>query len=178
MDATGTVLNTYTLPPAPPQQGSRTWQQYITENLETPVFFFGQMIYAKIGALCGSSHLAGQLNWDFGPGWGQTRDISTRISVASFVLAVLTLFWARRMHFPWKRAWAWTAFVLGFNLAGLITFRLVADWPVRVACPECQRPRPVEENLCPSCDKSWPIPKPDGCEIFDQTPSLEGQPLA
>ena len=168
MDAKGTLLNTYTLPPIPEQHYPRSWQQYISEGLQTPAFHFGNIVYEKIGALCGSKRLADQLHETFGEGWGYFKDISIRISVISLVLAALTLVWARRMHFSWKRAWTWAGFVFAFNLAGLMTFRLVADWPVRVACSECRRKRPVEKELCPHCQSPWPVPQRSGIEIFDE----------
>jgi hypothetical protein len=167
MDAKGTLLNTYTLPPIEEPSGSRSWQEYIAECLLPPAFLFGDIGYEKVGALCGSERLAKELDQTFGDGWGYFKDISIRSSVTSFLLALLTIAWTRRMHFSWKRAWAWAAFVLAFNLAGLITFRLVSDWPVRVKCPQCSRKRPVEENLCPHCGASWPTPVSHGTEIFD-----------
>jgi hypothetical protein len=167
MDTKGTLLNTYTLPPVEELYGSRSWLEYISECLPPPAFLFGDLAYDKVGALCGSERLAGQLNYTLGDGWGYFKDISIRSSLTSLLLALLTLAWARRMHFSWGRAWAWAAFVLAFNLAGLITFRLVADWPVRVRCPQCSHKRPVEENLCPHCGASWPTPVSRGTEIFD-----------
>jgi hypothetical protein len=65
----------------------------------------------------------------------------------------------------WRRAWA--GFLFAFNLAGLITFRLVADWPVAVPCPECGRKRLVEEMACLHCRAGWALPAPRGIEIFD-----------
>jgi hypothetical protein len=167
MDAKGTLLNAYTLPPVPEPDYPRTWQRYISESLQQPAFFFGNIVYKKIGALCGSKRLAQELDETLGPGWKYFKEISIRISVVSFALAALTLAWARQVHMEWSRAWSWVAFVLAFNLAGLVTFRLVADWPVRVRCPQCNRKRPVDEPLCPHCGASWPAPVSRGTEIFD-----------
>jgi hypothetical protein len=168
IDAKGTLLNTYPLPPTEVQQGVRSWQQYISECLLPPAFHFGDLAYDKAGALCGSERLAEALDQTLGNGWNNFKDISIRSSLASLLLALFTLAWARRMHFSWGRAWAWAAFVLAFNIAGLITFRLVADWPVRVRCPQCSRKRPVEEKLCPHCGAGWPVPVSRGTEIFDK----------
>jgi len=59
-------------------------------------------------------------------------------------------------------------FVLAFNIVGFITFRLVADWPVRVPCPQCTRKRPIEETNCPHCQALWPTLQPNGLEIRDE----------
>jgi len=168
MDAKGTLLNTYTLPPIAKPSYPRTWLEYALEFLPPPAFVFGDPAYDKVGALCGSERLAGELNYTLGDGWGYFKDLAIRSSAASLLLALVTLAWARRLHFSWGRAWAWAAFVLVFNLAGLITFRLVADWPVRVRCPQCSRKRPVEENVCPHCGAAWPAPVSRGTEIFDK----------
>jgi len=168
MDAKGTLLNTYTLPRIPDEFGSRSWGEYIWECLPPPAFLFGGLVYEKVGALGGSTSMAKDMNDTLGEGWGNFKDIAMRSSLASLFFALLTIAWCRWMHFSWQRAWAWAAFVLAFNLAGLITFRLVADWPVRVRCPQCSRKRPVEESLCPHCGAPWPAPVSRGIEIFEQ----------
>jgi hypothetical protein len=61
----------------------------------------------------------------------------------------------------------WAAFALVFNLAGLIVFRLVADWPQLVPCTTCRQPRPVDREQCPHCAHGWPPPQPNGTEILD-----------
>ena len=177
MDAGGTLLHSYTVPPASPPQFTLTWEQVAVTSLVPPALYFGDLLYDKIGALCGSKRLAAELDSalssDRPLGWKQ---MAPAISVVSLALAALALFWTRRMHFAWPRAWAWAGLVLAFNLAGLITLRLVADWPVRVRCPACQRKRPVEETHCPACSQPWPAPKRDGIEIFDQEPVAQPVP--
>jgi len=176
MDAHGTLLNTYTLPPATRVNYPRTWQQYVSESLQTPAFFLGNLVYEKIGALFGSERLANELDEALGHMWGQTLDIAIRISVVSLLLGAIALVWARLAHFSWEQALAWTAFVLAFNIAGLITFRLVADWAVRVPCPQCGRKRPVEENVCPHCQATWPTPVTRGTEIFEHKEVVAAHP--
>jgi hypothetical protein len=167
MDAHGTLLNTYTLPPIPQPGGPETWYEYIYTNLQTPALYFGELAYVKIGDLLGSERLAGEAKDMFERSWNRTKDVAIRITLTSLVFSIITLVWARRLLFSWERALAWAAFVLAFNLAGLITFRLVADWPVLVKCPSCGRKRPIEENLCPHCATGWPARKPEGTEIVD-----------
>jgi hypothetical protein len=144
--------------------------------METPAFFYGSMIYQKIGSLLGSKRLTGALNNRLGPRWEYTKDIAIRISTLSLILAVATPLWARSRQFSWRRAWAWAGFVLAFNLAGLITFRLIADWPVLVRCPACGRKRLVNEATCVHCGATWPVPVRDGTEILEKTSVLAASP--
>jgi hypothetical protein len=168
MDAQGKVLQSYTLPPLVNPSRPRWWDTFLTQRLQSPVFYFGTMIYKKIGAEFGSTRLQGDLAWQFGHDRGLTREISLYVTALSFLLAGVTLFWARRVHFSWPRAWAWAGFVLGFNLAGFIAFRLAADWPSFVPCPACGKGRSTESGNCPHCESGWPAPPKTGTEIIEQ----------
>ena len=171
LDLQGNLLNSYTLPPFPPMEGKRSWQQYLTECVRSPVYEYGNIVYDKIGALFGSERLQKELDSTFGPMWGYRRDILLRCTLTALGLGVITLFWARRAFMSWPRAWAWAAFVFGFNLAGLITFRLCADWPTLVPCPKCGKKRPIDFEQCPACGADWPPPVREGTEIFDHEPA-------
>lgn len=179
VDAQGNVLHSYDLPPLPMHWGPRSWVDYFSDSAQAPAFWYGNLIYQKVGGLLGVKRLADNNERAFHSDWGHTQEISIRITLYSLFFAAIALIWGRRMHFSWRRAWAWAAFVLGFNLAGLLTFRLVADWPVQVRCPQCSRKRPVEKSLCPHCGGTWPAPVKRGTEIFDTTvpapePTLAG----
>ncbi len=167
LDAKGNILHSYTLPPFPPEHNPRTWQQYLSESLQSPAFWFWKLAYQKVGAALGIERLVNQANNSFHTGWGHTKDVSGRVSFYSLIFAVIALAWARYAGMSWSRAWAWTVFAFAFNLAGLITFRLAADWPVRVPCPACGRKRLVEVAICPHCKTGWPTPPLRGIEIFD-----------
>jgi len=169
MDAKGNLLHTYTLPPIAGPVEMPTWQGYPMEYLlPPPIFVVGYLAYDKVGALCGSKELASDLDEAWTDEWGSIKSFLICGSTASFLFALVTIAWARRMHFSWGRTWAWALLVLAFNIAGFITFRLVADWPVCVPCPQCNRKRPVEEIKCPHCQSLWPAPKLDGIEIFEK----------
>ena len=175
-DLQGHLLKSYTLPPIAPEYQPRTWQQYVEESLGAPAFFYGDLLYDKIGATLGSHRLAGELHERFHQGWGYTKDVAIRITVLSFILALIALVWARRSDFTWRQAWRWALFVFGFNLAGLITFRLAADWTVRIKCPSCGRPRRVDDAACPHCGAAWPVPARDGTEIVDDVQPAPREP--
>jgi hypothetical protein len=128
------------------------------------------MLYRKIGAELGSKRLGHDYASYFGTdGRREMREIVPFFLAESLLLAVVTLVWARRVYFSWPRAWAWAMFVLAFNVAGFITFRLAADWPRLVPCPHCGRKRPTESDRCPSCGGGWPEPPISGLEIFDRS---------
>lgn len=167
VDAQGRVLHSYTLPPLPKFPWPFTSANFIADRLQSPAFFFGMMAYQKIGAELGSKRLKNDWLWHFGEGRGFTRELSLYITALSILLAAATLFWARRVHFSWRRAWTWAALVLAFGLGGFITFRLAADWPRLVACPRCRKPRPIDGVTCPHCAEGWPEPERMGTEIIE-----------
>jgi hypothetical protein len=82
------------------------------------------------------------------------------------IAAAGAFLWARKAGLERAKALGWSAFVFVFGLAGLITFRLAARWPTRVACSNCSHQRPIETEECPSCHQAWPPPKRSGTEIF------------
>jgi len=168
MDAKGNLLHSYTFPATAPVYPPDSWQGYVMESTLPPGVVFGYLAYVKVGALCGSEKL--ERDWE-SMDREDSRNIMLFSSILSLLLAGVTAAWTRRLNFQSRRVWAWTAFVLVFNLAGFITFRLLADWPVRMKCPQCSRKRPVEESTCPYCQAIWPAPKPDGIEIFEKKSS-------
>jgi hypothetical protein len=167
MDAQGQVLRTYELAPLPSFSRPPAFSTLVDRRLRCPAFFYGEMLYRKIGAMLGSERLARLLNEQWGTGRKVTMEIITWSTSLSAFLALCTLFWARSAQYSWKRAWSWSAFVLLFNLAGLITFWLASDWPRLVACAKCRRRRPIDTASCPSCGADWPLPALTGIEIFD-----------
>jgi hypothetical protein len=172
LDRQGKVLRAWTLPPLPPRSIAVSCGDFLAQRLQSPAFFFGGIAYQKVGALLGSGRLAAVLAQRFGPDRALTREIAIDVAVLSLALAAATLFWARRVYFSWGRAAAWAVFVLVFNVAGFITFRLAADWPRMVRCPRCRRPRPIHEALCPHCAAPWPEPEFEGTEVFDGAPAM------
>jgi hypothetical protein len=86
----------------------------------------------------------------------------------AFACAAVVLAWARLRKFSWSRSVGWAVFSLGFNLAGLIAFRLLEDWPRRIKCPGCSKRREIAETTCPHCQSPWPAPKRDGTEIVEE----------
>ena len=171
VDAANNVIHTYTLPPLPHFPDPRSWHTFLGQRVQSPAFFFGGMLYAEVGAAFGSKPLRDFLNWQWGHDRRLTEEICAYVIVLSLVLAVVTLWWARYAHLSWRRAWAWAGFVFAFNLPGLITFRLAADWPRQIRCPSCTKTRPIDLDNCPHCGAAWPAPPVSGLEIIENTPA-------
>ena len=167
MNLQGEVLHSYILPPLPEPPKRVSSLEYLSRRLQSPTFFFGTLLYEKAGAALGSERLRDALARQLNEDWPRTREIAVHIPVFSAFFAVITLFWARRVHLSWRRAGSWAALVLLFNLAGFLAFRLLADWPRLVSCAACRRPRPIAEESCPACGDGWPQFQPNGTEIFD-----------
>jgi hypothetical protein len=167
IDAKGILLHSYTLPPLPGAPYQRTWLDYLGENLHAPAIWFWNLGYQKMGAALGIKHLVEGADFSFHTHWPRIKQISEEIVAWSLFFAAIALGWARWKGMAWRRACAWAGFVFAFNLAGLITFWIVADFPVRVSCPQCGRKRPIEERECPHCQAGWTLPVARGTEIFD-----------
>jgi hypothetical protein len=174
VDAHGELLHSYTLPPIPVLPKPRRWVDSVRQSLQTPAFFFGGLLYQKVIAPLGIFHVRETAS----DPWGDNSPLPAMeaaiyITLLSLLCAGITLYSARRAQMSWNRAWAWAAFTLAFNLAGLLVFRLVADRPQLVPCTTCSRSRPVENEHCPHCARGWPPPSPTGTEIVDYA-SLNG----
>jgi len=168
MTAQGEVVHSYTLPPLPRTPSQQTRDEYLSLRLQSPAFFFGTLLYQKVGALLGSHRLRVGLDARFAENRiSQTREAATLIPIFSLVCAGITLAWARRAHFSWAQAATWAGLALALNIAGLLLFRFVADWPRVVPCAACRCPRPIERQTCPHCADHWPAPASNGTEIFD-----------
>lgn len=169
----GEVVHSYTLPPSENFPAPRRWIDLPERFLQSPAFFFGTMLYQKAGAMMGNNRLQAALGGRFGDNLSKTKETAAYILVLSVLCATVTFYWARRAQIPRQQAWAWTGFALLFNLAGLIVFRLLADWPQLIPCTACGRCRPVTDDYCPHCTQGWPPPNPNGTEIMDY-PQLNG----
>jgi hypothetical protein len=167
LDSKGNVLHSYVLPPLPGVSFPRSWDTYVRESLRAPAFWFSRLAKQKIGAVLGIDYFKSAEEDSFHTHWGAIKDVSKRVAGYSLFFALIALGWARWAGMSWRRAWAWAGFVFAFNLGGLITFRLVADWPVQVPCPKCGGKRLVEETACRHCQAGWPAPELRGIEILD-----------
>ena len=167
MDAQGRILHTVTIPPEKPGKEIRKVSDYVSAAVTAPLPYLGGIAWTEVRALAGDRSAKATLKWMFGMGRGAIWFTATCFAISSVILAGLAYLWALRSAFPRSAAWRWALFVLAFNLGGLVAFRLAADWPVRLKCPACGKPRRVDDPDCPHCGAAWPVPERDGTEIFD-----------
>jgi hypothetical protein len=76
---------------------------------------------------------------------------------------------ARRHSFSRAGRIGWGLCGLLFGPAGLLAMLAVPQWPARVTCPACRRPRVVTRDTCEHCGAAHAPPAPDGTEIFEET---------
>jgi hypothetical protein len=80
---------------------------------------------------------------------------------------------ARRYAFSRARCIAWALCGLLFGPIGLLLMLTLQDWPARIACHSCRKPRLVTSEHCEHCGAAHAAPAPDGTEIFDPAPSSQ-----
>ena len=98
--------------------------------------------------------------------------IEARIILISFATAALIcvpIGWWFALRYKFSRAtrFGWAAFLLLSGVPGLLAFLSVHDWPARVPCPNCKKPRAVDLDQCPHCGSEFPAPEKTGIEIFE-----------
>jgi hypothetical protein len=49
------------------------------------------------------------------------------------------------------------------------------EWPARVTCPACRKPRVVTRDACENCGAPHAMPAPDGTEIFEAASEVAGE---
>ena len=52
------------------------------------------------------------------------------------------------------------------------------DWPARVSCPSCGKPRRVDRERCERCGTPHALPAADGTEVFEADASATPVALA
>jgi hypothetical protein len=170
LDAQGKVLAEFTLQPPPPYVDSPTWVGIIAPRVQSPTFFFGEILYRRAGAALGSERLREALDEELGRNFNDTFHFGCAIVAIAVALAAVAFFWARRAQVPSRIAWAWTASVLVLGLPGFIVFWLAGGRPRTVPCPACYRPRRIEGEYCAHCEATWPPHPADDTAILDRSP--------
>lgn len=82
------------------------------------------------------------------------------------VLAAYTGWLCRRYAFSRERTVVWVALTALMGPLALLTMWLLLEWPARVPCASCARPRVVTRERCGHCNAPFPAPEPDGTEVF------------
>jgi hypothetical protein len=104
---------------------------------------------------------------------GASRDLIpayvTLVVLSSVLCAAVCFLLARRYAFSSARCAGWALAGLLLGWVGLVTMLAVQEWPARVRCPSCGRPRRVDLDRCEHCDSPHAPPATDGTEIFEPT---------
>jgi hypothetical protein len=86
-------------------------------------------------------------------------------SVACFAVC---LWITRRCRLPLTLQAAWAVCGLTFGLAGILVLLASHEFPARLPCHQCSKPRCVHLAICPHCGTPLPGPVQDGTEILAQ----------
>jgi hypothetical protein len=73
----------------------------------------------------------------------------------------------RGYAFSLRRRIGWAVCGVLFGPTGLLLMIALLEWPARIACPKCRKPRIVTRDQCEHCGAAHARPEPDGTEIFE-----------
>jgi hypothetical protein len=106
-----------------------------------------------------------------GPDMNATGDVIVAyralILLSALACAVVCFLLSRRHAFSGARRVGWALCGLLFGPPGLLLMLALQDWPARVACPSCRRPRAVTRDTCEHRGAAHAPPAPDGTEVFE-----------
>lgn len=156
-DADGNELGRQTVPPAsaPPDRPARALYGLLTPPAAYVLYAGADRMYARAG----SSHEASALLFWFA--------LSMTVSAAASAVACYVL--ARRYAFSRIRRVVWILCGLLAGPYGLLLMLSLEEWPARVRCLGCSRPRVIIRDACEHCGATHAAPVPDGTEIFETT---------
>jgi hypothetical protein len=98
--------------------------------------------------------------------------------LSSVVCAAACFLLARRYAFSGARRAGWALCGLLFGWIGLVLMLALQEWPARVRCPSCRRPRRVDREHCEHCGAPHAPPAKDGTEVFEETAATPPVALA
>jgi hypothetical protein len=89
------------------------------------------------------------------------------ILLSALACSLVCFLRARRYSLSFAGRLVWSLCGLLFGPAGLLLMLAVQEWPARVACPGCHKPRVVTRATCEHCGSPHAAPAEDGTEIFE-----------
>jgi hypothetical protein len=116
-----------------------------------------------------------------GAGWNMRIDGGLAFGFTALMLlsaaacALVCFLLARRHSFSGARCAGWAVCGVLFGPTGLLLMLALQEWPARVRCHACGRPRRVDCDRCEHCGAGHAAPTPDGTEIFEEA---DATPLA
>ena len=107
--------------------------------------------------------------WMLGMGSGPVVAFEGFMLLSAAASALVCFLWARRYAFSRARCIGWSMCGVLFGTIGVLLMLAVQEWPARVTCPKCRKPRVVTRATCEHCGAPHAPPSPDGTEIFEPT---------
>jgi hypothetical protein len=98
------------------------------------------------------------------------------ILLSALSCAFVCFLLARRHAFSHARRIGWALCGFFFGWVGLLLMLAVQEWPARIPCPKCGKPRVVTRDACEHCGAAHAAPATDGTEIFE--PAAAGANVA
>jgi hypothetical protein len=118
------------------------------------------------------------IRWNPPAHTGLVVGFGTLMLLSAVTCALVCALLSRRYAFSRARGIGWTLCGFLCGPAGLLLMLAVQEWPARVACPGCGRPRLVTRDACEHCGAPHAVPAPDGTEVFEQTAASADTTLA
>lgn len=190
--SSGNELSRRTLPALPvkePAMKSQPWFGLATPPAEAALLVgpvYDEVYRSTRDRLPERSHLADWLfdfngailpqpaDLHYGLSNKRVRFYAAGILLNGLLFAVLCGWLARRHAFSWRRGLVWACCGFFFGLAGLLLMFAILDWPARIACTSCGKPRIVTRDACEHCGRPHVPPTADGTEVFEG--EIHGEP--
>jgi hypothetical protein len=109
------------------------------------------------------------VRWNPNAHLGLVFGFAALMLMSAVVSALVCYLLARRYAFSRAQRLGWSLCGLAFGPIGLLLMLALQEWPPRVTCCSCHRPRVVTRDACEHCGAPHAAPAPDGTEIFEST---------
>jgi hypothetical protein len=109
---------------------------------------------------------------------GLVFGFASLMALTAVACALICFLLARRHAFSRSRCVGWALLGLSFGWVGLALMLALQEWPARVVCPKCRKPRVVTRDMCEHCGALHAAPAADGTEIFEPADSTPQAALA
>jgi hypothetical protein len=116
------------------------------------------------------------VRWDPHAHAGMVFGFAASMMLSAVICALICFLPPRRYAFSPAQCIGWSLCGFVCGPVGLLLMLAVQEWPARIACPRCRKPRVVTRDLCEHCGAGHAAPALDGTEIFD--PPAVSQPVS
>jgi hypothetical protein len=121
---------------------------------------------------CTTQYIIPGVRWDLGARAGLAMGYGVLMLLVAVFSGLVCFQLGRRYAFSGLRCLGWGLVGVAFGWTGLVLMLALQEWPARIACPKCRKPRIVTRDTCEHCGAPHALPAPDGTEIFEQAAAL------